>query len=57
MPPTYGQVIRGVAFAPTTAPDPNLPEAPWVPLLPIPAALIGTGIFFWHRRLRHRHVA
>ena len=53
MAPTYGQVIRGVAFAPVTAaPDPNLPETPWLPLLPISAALLGTGFFLWHRRLR-----
>ena len=57
MAPAYGQVIRGVTFAPTTAPDPNLPEAPWVPLLPIAAALAGTGVFLWHRRLRHQHAA
>ncbi len=57
MAPTYGQVIRGVAFAPTTAPDPNLPEAPWLPILPISAAVVGTGVFFWHRRLRYRHAA
>jgi len=55
MAPTYGQVIRGVAFAPTTAPDPNLPEAPWLPLLPISAIVIGTGVIFWHRRLRQQH--
>ncbi len=57
MAPAYGQVIRGVAFAPTTAPDPNLPEAPWVPLLPIVGALVGTGVIFWHRRFRHQHAA
>jgi hypothetical protein len=58
MAPAYGQVIRGVAFAPATAaPDPNLPEAPWVPLLPIVGALFGTGVIFWHRRLRHQHAA
>jgi len=57
MAPAYGQVIRGVAFAPTTAPDPNLPEAPWVPLLPISAGLVGGGVYFWHRRLRHRYAS
>jgi hypothetical protein len=57
MAPTYGQVVRGVAFAPTTAPDPNLPEAPWLPLIPIVGALVGTGVFFWHRRLGHQYAA
>ncbi len=55
MAPTYGQVIRGVAFVPTTQPADALPEAPWVPLLPIAAAAaVGGGFFAWHRRLRLR---
>jgi hypothetical protein len=57
MAPAYGQVIRGVALVPTTTPAADLPEAPWVPLLPIAAALIGTGVFFWHRRLRQSPAA
>jgi hypothetical protein len=57
MTPANEQVIRGAVFVPTTPPDPNLPETPWVPLLPIAAALVGTGVFFWHRRLRHRYAA
>jgi len=52
MSPANGQVIRGVAFVPTTPPDPALPEAPWMPLIPITAILVGAGVFFWHRRLR-----
>jgi hypothetical protein len=54
MAPTYGQVIRGVAFVPTTQPGDALPEAPWLPLLPIVAAVVGGGFFVWHRRLRGR---
>ena len=54
MAPTYGQVIRGVAFVPTTQPADALPEAPWLPLLPIAAAAVGGGFFVWHRRLRGR---
>ena len=54
MAPTYGQVIRGVAFVPTTQPANALPEAPWLPLLPIAAAAVGGGFFVWHRRLRLR---
>ena len=52
MAPTYGQVIRGVAFVPTTQPGTALPEAPWVPLLPLTAGVVGAVVFFWHRRLR-----
>ncbi len=53
MAPTYGQVVRGVAFVPTTQPDDALPEAPWLPMLPIAgAAVVGGGFFAWHRRLR-----
>jgi hypothetical protein len=54
MAPTYGQVIRGVAFVPTTQPADALPEAPWLPALPIVAAVIGGGFFVWHRRQRLR---
>ena len=54
MAPTYGQVIRGVALVPVTQPADALPEAPWVPILPIAAAALGGGFFVWHRRLRLR---
>ena len=53
MTPTYGQVIRGVAFVPTTQPGNALPETPWLPILPIAAAaVVGGGFFAWNRRLR-----
>ena len=52
MAPTYGQVVRGVAFVPTTQPTDALPEAPWVPAIPIAGAVLGGLAFAWHRRLR-----
>ena len=51
---TYGQVIRGVAFVPTTQPADALPEVPWQPILPITAMVVGGGFFAGHRRLRVR---
>jgi len=52
MAPANGEVLRGVSFVPVTPPDPALPEAPWLPLIPISGALVGGAVFFWHRRLR-----
>ena len=52
MAPTNGQVIRGVAFVPVTQPSGALPEFPWQPIVPIAAAALAGGFFFWHRRLR-----
>ena len=54
MAPTYGQVIRGVAFVPTTQPADALPEAPWLPAIPIAGAVVGGLVYVWHRRLRLR---
>jgi hypothetical protein len=52
MAPTNEQVIRGVSFVPTTLPGEALPEAPWVPAIPIAGAVVGGVAFVWHRRLR-----
>lgn len=49
--PTDGVVYRGVAFTPTTEVPDVLPEVPWVPLIPITAAIIGGG-YVWQRRRR-----
>ncbi len=54
MSPTYGQVIRGVAFVPTTQPGDALPEVPWQPAIPIAGAVLGGLVYIWHRRLRLR---
>jgi hypothetical protein len=57
MPPTYGQVVRGVSFTPGTGatPPPVLPEAPWVPLIPLSAVAIG-GAALWRRSRRRNEV-
>ncbi len=54
MSPTSGQVIRGVAFVPTTQPADALPEVPWQPAIPIAGAVMGGLVYVWHRRLRLR---
>ncbi len=54
MSPTSGQVIRGVAFVPTTQPADALPEVPWQPAIPIAGAAMGGVVYVWHRRLRLR---
>jgi len=56
MQPTDGVVYRGLAFTPST-PLPNvLPEAPWVPLIPLSALGI-PGYVVWRRRRRALPVA
>jgi hypothetical protein len=46
MPPTDGVVYRGVSFTPNNSATTNLPEAPWVPLIPLSAG----GLLVWRRR-------
>lgn len=52
MAPTNKQIIRGVSFVPVTGPGNELPEVPWLPLLPIAAAVVSGLAYTWHRRLR-----
>jgi hypothetical protein len=57
MGPTYGQVVRGVSFTPGTGATspPVLPEAPWVPLIPLSAMALG-GAAFWQRSRRRNRL-
>jgi hypothetical protein len=57
MPATYGQVIRGVSFTPTTVPPVATPEVPAVLLLPLAAVAIGGGAFYVQRNRRRRRGA
>jgi hypothetical protein len=52
--PTDGVVYRGVSFTPNTAAT-NLPEVPWVPLLPAGGAG-AVAVYMW-RRSRRRDLA
>ncbi len=54
MPATYGQVIRGVSFTPTTVPPVATPEVPTVLLLPLVVVVVGGGVFYVQRKRRHR---
>ena len=57
IPATYGQVIRGVSFTPTTVPPVATPEVPGVLLLPLAAVVIGGGAYLVQRNRRRRQGA
>lgn len=45
-----GVRAEGTVPLPGTSPSPQLPEAPWVVLLPVAVALLGGGAFALRRR-------
>jgi hypothetical protein len=52
MAPTDGVVYRGVSFTPSTPVPNDLPEAPWLPLIPVTAVVLGGGFLWWRRHRR-----
>jgi hypothetical protein len=54
VPAEYGQVVRGVSFAPASSgPGAATPEVPWAPLLPLSVVGAGAAVYL----VRRRHAA